>query len=256
MKRTAIFWIAVLGIGGFLQAPTLRAQQIDSIIIGGVCHLDTVSAVIGSGGAADFTVISQTWPNALLTEPPTRYPSNVQIENLSNDTINIDFAWWSDTIHFKAVTTFPTAVPPSPPSVLFTIAYCPDSNSLSTHNSTQGNWFSPQVLEAGGKTESPRFDSLVGWAIAPSSVGVESNPSLSATIVPMDDGRALEIILPAEMPTPANFELVNVLGQSVLRATFPAGTQNVDASGLPRGVYFWRLTAGHDSQSGKVLLGE
>ena len=55
---------------------------------------------------------------------------------------------------------------------------------------------------------------------------------------------------------PVNFQLVNVLGESVLRSTFSVGTQTVDASSLPRGVYFYRLTSGQISQSGKVILGE
>ena len=81
-------------------------------------------------------------------------------------------------------------------------------------------------------------------------------PTLNAIVIPAEDCRSMEIILPPTVADPVSFTLVNVLGQSVQRATFGAGTQNVDASELPRGVYFYRLTSGQMSQNGKVILGE
>ena len=229
-------------------------RQTDSIIFGSGCQLQSV-AVIGGGGAPDFTVSSQTWPNEVLTVPPTCYTKTVNIQNFSSTAIEIDSAWWADTVHFKAVSAFPVQVPASPASVPFLIYYCPDSNSAITPNRTIGSWMSKQVDSADG-TPSPRFDSLIGWALPPLSVQDANSPAIQASVIAMDDGRSLEIILPTGMTAPANFELVNVLGQSVLRAAFGAGTQTVDASGLPRGVYFWRLTAGSAKQSGKVMLGE
>ena len=84
----------------------------------------------------------------------------------------------------------------------------------------------------------------------------KNNSSLSALIIPMDGGHALEVILPDDMIDPDNFELVNALGKSVLRTAFSGGSHTIDAGELPRGVYFYRLTAGGVSQSGKVILGE
>jgi hypothetical protein len=83
-----------------------------------------------------------------------------------------------------------------------------------------------------------------------------SDLSLDATIIPINDARSLEIILPTSMAVPVSFQLFNVLGESVLHETFSAGTQMVDASFLPRGVYFYRVVSGQSSQSGKVILGE
>jgi hypothetical protein len=471
---------------------------IDSILYGDSCFVQAV-VVIGSGGAADFFVTSQSWPDELLTSPPTCYPKNVTIYNFSTDTLTIDKAFWKDILHFQAVSTFPVVIPPTPASKQFTIDYCPDNNSLITHDATQGSWTSPQVLE--GKNESPRFDSLTGFAVAESETFVEdtiindpcpspsgdtaiayftiaatgtapstitiviqsdptdfslvgrldngetwdpsttpetlavgqtavisaeyvippginktvidslvaidgagdtiggtaltvtvngiyfagttnpdsltfgpvpsqsqnpnatqksflitnesatspltiysiglqpgnydsafalslftipgnapvlfptsstpiilqvgqslevsvdfndslfdvatqqaqfdietnscptiseiltasiagagvpeaSVPLLNATILPAEDGSSLEIILPTDMIGPVRFQLVNVLGESVLRSTLNTGTQTVDASALPRGVYFYRLTSGQMSQSGKVILGE
>jgi hypothetical protein len=84
----------------------------------------------------------------------------------------------------------------------------------------------------------------------------ESDASLQSSIVPANDGRSLEIVIPPNINGAIQFELANVLGESVLRATLGVGTQTVDASSIPRGVYFYRLTAGTMSQSGKVILGE
>ncbi len=142
-------------------------KAVDSIIYGNACNPQSV-AVIGSGGAADFVVTNQTWPNEPLGYC---YPKTVSIENLSKGQITIDSAWWSDTKHFQAVSTFPVTIPASPAKVNFTINYCPDSGSLTMHNSTGGSWFSPQVLKTDGSgQQDPRFDSLTGWAVAPSAV--------------------------------------------------------------------------------------
>ncbi len=230
-------------------------SQVDSIILVGSCFSTSV-AVIGSGGAADFIVSSQTWPDEPFTEPPTCYPKAVTIRNLSNHPITIDSGWWGNTTNFQAVSTFPVTIPASPASVQFIINYCPDTNSTITPDGTLGIWTSPQVLDTDGKTEIPHFDSLIGWAVLLSSVSEPITPSLEATILPAEDGHSLEIVVPSGAIGPLHFELVNVLGESVQQATLGTGTRTLDESALPRGVYFYRLTSGQMSQSGKVILGQ
>ncbi len=232
--------------------PIKTTPQIDSIVFGDVCD-SSYALVIGAEEFPNFLVTSQIWPNAPLTDPATCYLETVTIENLSSIPIMIDSFWWADTVHFKALSTIPVTLPPYG-SVPFSIDYCPDSGSLTAVNRTQGIWFSSLVLESG--IVSPRFDSLIGWALGPLGVSNENSPSLEATIFPINDGRSLQIILPSSVAAPVNFQLVNVLGESVLRETFSAGTQMVDASALPRGVYFYRFTSGQISQSGKVILGQ
>jgi len=144
----------------------VSTKAVDSIIYGNACNPQSV-AVIGSGGAADFVVTNQTWPNEPLGNC---YPKQVFIENLSKGQITIDSAWWSDTKHFHIdpSNSFPFTIPASPGKTPVLIDYCPDSSSLTTHNRTGGNWISPQVLKTDGSgTQDPRFDSLIGWAIAP-----------------------------------------------------------------------------------------
>jgi len=137
-------------------------RAVDTILCSDGC-ITAVAALYGSGGAADFIVTDQTWPNELLGNC---YFKTVTVENLSENAISIDTAWWSDNVHFKAVTKFPLTVPASPGSAQFVIEYCPDSSSLPMPNRTQGTWFSHAVTNNG--SESPRFDSLIGWAVGPS----------------------------------------------------------------------------------------
>ena len=222
--------------------PLKTGYAVDSIVFGDVCDSTTV-AIIGNSELPNFFVTSQTWPNKPLTVPVTCYPDSVIIENFSSFPITIDSMWWADTVHFKAVSMFPVTLPRNG-TMPFMIDYCPlDSGSLTAVNRIQGVWFSPELIESG--IETPRFDSLIGWALGPLAVA-ENNPSLNTNIIPTNDGRSLEIILPTDLDRPINFELVNVLGESVLHATFIAGTQTVDASSLPRGVYFYRLTSGQN----------
>jgi len=223
---------------------------VDSLLFGSACNVKG-GALLGSGGAADFVVSSQTWSNEPLGNC---YAKTVTIENLSSGPITIDSAWWPDQVHFKAVSTTVFSIPPMG-SVPITIEYCPDSNSWLKHDSTQGNWFSNSVRTIDGQRDSARYDELVGWAAAPSGVDAPNDPSLNASIIPTNNGRSLEIILPSDVASPINFELVNVLGESVLRSSF-TGTHSIDVSVLPRGVYFYRLTSNGATQNGKVLLGQ
>jgi hypothetical protein len=127
-------------------------------------------AVIGSGGSNDFLVTSQSWLNEPYNGTPVAYTKTVEIENLSSNPITIDKGTWPDP-HFTAVPAvpgqFPVTVPPSPGKTQFFINYTPDANSLTPlSNRTQGTWTSPNVLASDG-SESPRFDSLIGNAVAP-----------------------------------------------------------------------------------------
>jgi hypothetical protein len=230
-------------------------RLVDSIILVGSCFSSSV-AVVGSGGGSDFVVSSQTWPDEPFTDPPTCYPKPVTIRNLSNHPITIDSAWWGNTTNFEAVSNFPFTIPASPGTAQFVIDYCPDTNSTITPDGTLGIWTSPQVLDSDNKTKSPRFDSLIGWAVLLASVSETSAPSLDATILPTEDGHSLVVTVPSGAVGPQHFELVNVLGESVQQATLGAGTQTLDESALPRGVYFYRLTSGQLSQSGKIILGQ
>jgi hypothetical protein len=125
-----------------------------------------------------------------------------------------------------------------------------DFNDSASDAPVQTAW-----MDVIGDVQTELIETLTG-TIANSGVNPVAAPSLNATVLPAEDGRSLEIIIPPAIDGAVGFMLVNVLGQDVLRSTLGMGTQTVDASALPRGVYFYRLTSGDMSQSGKVILGE
>ncbi len=224
----------------------------DEIIWTSGC-MNAVASLTGSGQASGFTVSNQTWGFEPIPASDTGYREFVTITNLTNSPITIDSVWWADTTHFKPVTALPLSVPVQPDSATFTIAYLPDSNSY--NDFTQGIWFSPQVLESG--VESPRYDTLVGHAVAV-WVGVNEakHPSVMATVTPLNEGHSLELLVPNGLTDPVHFELLNLLGKTVITANIGLETQSLDVSTFPRGVYFWRLNSGSKDQNGKVILGQ
>ena len=143
-------------------------KAVDTVEVSTSCN-EIQAAVIGSGGAADFMVTSYHWNNVILTSPPpaTCYQGTLRILNLGNQPIIIDSGYWPDR-HFTAISTFPFTLPPAPASYTFNVQYCPDSGSLNHPDRTQGVWYSHNVLAPGTTNPDPRFDSLVGNAIAPS----------------------------------------------------------------------------------------
>jgi hypothetical protein len=66
-------------------------------------------------------------------------------------------------------------------------------------------------------------------------------------------------VSPRSAGQPLTFEIYNILGQKtaeLLNGPAVAGNYQlqVDAAGWPSGVYFYRLTVGHESQTRKMLL--
>lgn len=164
----------------FMSPPGIVGTSLDSIIITNPCNTQAV-AVVGSGGANDFSVTNDYWINVPdVPVPNGGYQRPVTIANLSSDTIVIDSASWTnsqyfkqalDTLTGKPITPFPIIIPPIGPkslgTALFRFAYFPDATSIATPDIGKGTWYSPQVLSGG--VESPRFDSLYGNAVGPST---------------------------------------------------------------------------------------
>ncbi len=177
------------------------------------------------------------------------------IQNVGTLPLPIDFLVLDPGGPFNAAFSF-TTTPPCPDtlqagqSMTVTVDFNDSINDAPVQTA---------LLEIVGDMCNELIDTLTG-TIANSGVKEGSPmmiaPSLNATIIPAEDCRSLEIILPTSLVGAVNFSLVNVLGESVLRSTFSVGAQTLDASSLPRGVYFYRLTSGQMSQSGKVILGE
>ncbi len=74
------------------------------------------------------------------------------------------------------------------------------------------------------------------------------------SLVPLNDRRSFQLIVPEGITEPARLELVNLLGEIVYSSQVTE-SQIVDGSSLPRGIYFWRITSRNQSQTGKIMLG-
>ncbi len=165
---------------------------VDSIIFGNECGLQSV-ALVGSGGAADFLVTDQHWPNELVPPPAGGYVKTVQVDNLSSIPITIDSGWWPDKVHFVAVDTFPFTVPATNTQtgkqgvVPFRIAYFPDKNSLTKPDTTQGSWTSPDVENGKGI----RNDQLTGYGVAPSETFIQD---IDTTIECVNPGDTMHLV--------------------------------------------------------------
>ncbi len=220
-----------------LKAPT----AVDSIIVGGDCQSVGSGAVIGRLGP-DFIAFGGSFDTCLVGTYKTLELVGVR-DTSSIYYVTID-SIWSDNPVFFYNSSLPVVSPLQ--TQLFPVTFAPTAPI--PYN---GNLF---IRVTGEEVVSVPL-SGIGYT-ASADVFVATNPTSQASVIAMDDGRSLEIILPGEMAVPANFELVNVLGQNVLRAALTGENPTIDASGLPRGVYFYRLTVGSGSQSGKVMLGE
>jgi IgGFc binding protein len=266
------------------QAQTLTPGQSATISIQytvpagqNVTFADTLTAIDGQGdtiGDSSLTITVNdnsiagkcaTCPDTAVTNPstisfepvdslsqnPVLGTDSFEIQNKGECPLVIYYLILQPGGSYNAAFTF-TTVPTCPDtipaggSMLVTVVY----NDTASNAPAQTTY-----LEIVGDMSNELSETLIPM-IGNSGVKEAIVPTLNAITLPAVDGRSMEVILPPTVADPVSFTLVNVLGQSVLRATFGAGTQNVDASSLPRGVYFYRLTSGQLSQSGKVILGE
>jgi hypothetical protein len=226
--------------------------SVDTIIAGNSCDT-TSAAVIGSAGAKDFAVTgTQTTFGPMLFRSNSRQNTKTfTIQNITDSILVIN------TIQvipansaFSIRTTVGPQVLPSfmPPGQIWeeTVDF---NDSLSTAP------VQTATVEITSNTCVPTFDTLTG-RIGGAVVSDENVPKSPVSVITMQGGSSFEIILPPDRNDPVRFELLNILGESVLRAALHSGSQTVDASALPRGVYFYRLSSGAAMQSGKVILGE
>ncbi len=210
----------------------------------------TVTFTPGTPGLrSDLTAIASSFDSVLVDSQQTL--AIVTIEDTSAlATVTIDTVWTDNPVFFynpasPATNTLPIVLDPGA-SRLLSVTFSPIAAVRYS-----GNLF---IRGIGDSVVSVPL-SGTGYAQPPAAVGT-NNTASEATIIPTNDGRSLAIMVPAGMEVPITFELVNVLGERVLRETLSMGTQSLDANLLPRGVYFYRLTSEQMSQSGKVILGE
>ncbi len=65
---------------------------------------------------------------------------------------------------------------------------------------------------------------------------------------------SLRVALPSNIQLPATLELSDILGKSILRFSLSSTSQEIDTRSLQSGVFFYRLTNGKESASGKIVI--
>lgn len=90
-------------------------------------------------------------------------------------------------------------------------------------------------------------DSLSRLAV-PAATEVQMSLRLS------DDGHSIRVVLPTDYVGTFRFEIENVLGERVLSATALSTSDYIDANALTSGVYFYRMEAGGEVASGKIVI--
>jgi hypothetical protein len=92
-------------------------------------------------------------------------------------------------------------------------------------------------------------------SVSGAGVAEEITASPSASIVQLNDGKSIRIIIPSDWPPAVRLDIYNILGETVYSTSLD-GTTTFDLNALTRGVYFYRLRSGETSQTGKILLGQ
>jgi IgGFc binding protein len=95
---------------------------------------------------------------------------------------------------------------------------------------------------------------LIGSGV--SSIVSASVPEIFLATLQSSNGRYIQVLLPADWLPPIHVELNNVLGIPMFEGSISSLPPSFDPGPLPHGVYFYHLTSGPMSQSGKVILGE
>ena len=92
------------------------------------------------------------------------------------------------------------------------------------------------------------------------SVFLEKNIPAAALTEPQmslrlsDDGHSLRVLPPADYVGTFRLEIENLLGQQVFTVSTQSASELIDASALASGVYFYRMEAGGEVASGKIVI--
>jgi len=93
------------------------------------------------------------------------------------------------------------------------------------------------------------------WAQATSAVAERSAGHTDASLVNADGGRSLRAVLPEGWSGIVHLDLENLLGERVFTRSFNAASdKSFEVNTLVPGVYFYRLSCGAESASGKILV--
>ncbi len=103
--------------------------------------------------------------------------------------------------------------------------------------------------------EAGRKDAVLSGTGACADVAIDYSVLEPARLLELDGGRFLRASIPSSWSSPVHLEIEDILGHRVLSMTVDSMTK-IDASTLPRGVYFYRLSSNAAKSEGKVVIGE
>jgi len=199
---------------------------------------------MGGGGAPDFTVDDQVWQDVPLAGPSVqkavtiRNSSKAQAIHITNITVDKPQFMFDPSI-----LTGPGILIPANDTAIVLFTFNPSDTAMVR---ATVSWKSPDVVEADGITPMVRTSHLTGNGVALAAVASTQKGSLRVAQI----GETLRIVSTDETGATSHLELFNSLGEEVLRSNAPV----VDVHTLPHGVYFYRLSAGRESVTGKIVL--
>lgn len=226
-------------------ATGLKTFAADTLVISGACYAKDV-ALSGSGIDFEWSVDNADWNSVPFQNIGIAQP--ITVHNYSSTQIIHVTSAIDDSAEFAVdSSTFPLPVPVNS-TAAFNVSFTPlfpgqDITSL----------LRVQSIEAGEQDAT-----LTASVQDTTSSGVSESPigPTSATFF-NQNGEDILATVPPNWPEPVHIEIENLLGETVFQSTLTiSASASIDPGALPRGVYFYRLTAGQMSQSGKIILGE
>ncbi|HEY3875821.1 MAG TPA: IgGFc-binding protein [Candidatus Kapabacteria bacterium] len=198
----------------------------------------------GIGAPAEaFLVPQNEWPqNALIVLPTTGVP----FTNYVNLVVNVKDAV-KTLFDGVSISVFPAQCIDNDWETL-TI----DKAGAGVHQIT-GDDSGVGVYTYGYGQDASYAISVLGTYSFLDDVSIEVPPH-SQAVLRWVGGKSFQFSIPASFPVPAGLELVNILGATIWKEDVENTMCMLDFNSVPAGIYFWRLSAGSESRTGKIVL--
>ncbi len=235
-------------------APTKPGTFNDTILFGTACAMQ-FAFVSGHANTTNYRLGRYDFTGVPIGDsavnPDNRSIMNLEVFNLSEAlAVTID-SIWVDSTEFRYLDKVPFTVPPMGDIIQhfsFTPRYPAQVISLWHARSHTLGW--------DGLPLGDRSTILTGYGVlVPLSVEADSQQIYSAGLVSIKGGRGFHAVLPTRWSGPVSLEVTDLLGKAVYSTSFDAGAPpSFELGDVASGVYFYRLTNGKESSSGKIVI--
>ena len=226
----------------------------DTIQFGSSCSMQT-AFVTGSANGTNYRLGRYDFGAVTLGDsavnPDTKGIMNIEVFNLSQALpITIDSVW-ADSGEFRFLGTVPFNVAPMSDTVIhfsFTPRYRDSAVSLWHATSHTLGW---DGLPLGERSTLLRGSTLLVLQ------GVEQSSAeiFSPGIVSIPGSHGFHTVLPTRWTGLVKLDISDLLGKQVFAASFDASTPvTFTLDDVPSGVYFYRISCGGESATGKVVI--